>query len=370
MIAKKSNLKLEFSSVAIEELNNGRRLSKSQQIVNLAKKYNGPSKISIRRGNRQQKLLVCLTEKFKRNETGFANIVQIPNKCVVDLGRPELILQNYMYSRQVSASDLAKHISINEREVYRLVDARRNILKDDHIVAGKLGDALGTPTKLWLDIQYYLRLKTYLELKPYMTKYFDLNTMRDKISMTDMNAVANISSPPPGQILNELYLKPSRIVLEYWSHYFCRDRHSFSKILKGKKMNFDFIARIVKAFDVRASYWIDLQNEYLAGKYARMKLENNHSKSISFISSDRFQIASHMHPGKILLNVFMIPRNLRSSHVAEHMGISRKKLGAFTGGHLSVGPKLAIKLGYTFNTTPTYWLDLQKDFDLNMNRQH
>jgi len=367
MSNKQPIIGLGFKTPSSKEFSNEKPIfTKRQRIITMARKYNGPlhGYLEIRKQN------YLLVENLKEKEIEFENIAQMPNRCIVNLRTPESILHNFLYSRQVSVKDLARHISIREREVYRFFDSKRSIQKDNYIIAGRIGDALGTPPKLWLDVQYYLRLKTYLEKRPYMAKYFDLNTIREKISMTNMKLTGNISSPPPGQILDELYLKPSRIVREYWAHYFCRDRHVLVKIINGKlKMDFDFIALIVKAFDVRASDWIDLQNEYLVGKYVRMKLENNRTKPIFLIRSNHFQIASHMHPGKILLKLFVIPRNLTLREVAEHLGISCLTLKTFTEGNIKVNPKLAIKFGHAFNTTPMYWLDLQMDFDLLVQRQ-
>ncbi len=191
-----------------------------------------------------------------------------------------------------------------------------------YIDAGKLGDALGTSPRLWLDLQSEWHLKKYLDEHPHMSKYFDLERLNQR-SRRRVMEVSNASPTNPGQMLEECFLKPSGILREYWANYFCMSRHTLAAIISGKRiMKFQFIALLVKAFDVCSCDWIEMQNEYLAQKYrerhsSRFKIERIKSKhrveEINLI----------LHPGNILWSHYMRPMNLSVVNVAQHIDVHR-----------------------------------------------
>jgi antitoxin HigA-1 len=70
------------------------------------------------------------------------------------------------------------------------------------------------------------------------------------------------------------------------------------------------------------------------------------------------------HPGTILKNDFLYPKNLTVKHVAERLRIARTNLSLIINGKASISPEMAIKLSKAFNTPPELWMNLQLSYDL------
>ena len=75
-------------------------------------------------------------------------------------------------------------------------------------------------------------------------------------------------------------------------------------------------------------------------------------------------------PGEILREEFLIPLGLTQKQLADHIGCDFKVVNRIANEKAHVTPKLAIKLGAAFNTTPDFWLNAQKAIDIyNASRQ-
>ncbi len=71
------------------------------------------------------------------------------------------------------------------------------------------------------------------------------------------------------------------------------------------------------------------------------------------------------HPGKILMNLYLTPLDLKITKLAEILGVSRKAISSIINGHKSVTPEMALKLSKALpNSTPESWLNLQNNYDL------
>lgn len=66
-----------------------------------------------------------------------------------------------------------------------------------------------------------------------------------------------------------------------------------------------------------------------------------------------------IHPGEILLEEFMNPRKLSIKKLAEETGISRELLVNIIKGKEAINEQVAIRLGRFFDTTPSFWVNLQ-----------
>lgn len=75
------------------------------------------------------------------------------------------------------------------------------------------------------------------------------------------------------------------------------------------------------------------------------------------------------HPGTILREMFLKPRNVRMSDLVEATGISRKHLSRIVNGHAKITPWVAIKLGAALETSPELWLNVQQNVDIFDARQ-
>lgn len=70
------------------------------------------------------------------------------------------------------------------------------------------------------------------------------------------------------------------------------------------------------------------------------------------------------HPGEILRELCLRPRNLSVTEVAKALGVSRKALSAIVNGRAGISPEMAVRLSIAFNTTAESWLNQQLQYDL------
>lgn len=70
------------------------------------------------------------------------------------------------------------------------------------------------------------------------------------------------------------------------------------------------------------------------------------------------------HPGKIIKEDYLKPLSLTINELASILGISRKTLSKIINERGAVTPDMALRLSRAFDTTPDFWLNLQKNYDL------
>jgi antitoxin HigA-1 len=70
------------------------------------------------------------------------------------------------------------------------------------------------------------------------------------------------------------------------------------------------------------------------------------------------------HPGNILREDYLTPLSIKIKDMAEILGISRKTLSKIINERGSITPEMALRLSRAFDTSPDFWLNLQKNFDL------
>ena len=71
-----------------------------------------------------------------------------------------------------------------------------------------------------------------------------------------------------------------------------------------------------------------------------------------------------VHPGEILLEEFLKPLNMTQSELAEKLEVSFMTINDIVNEKRSISPEMAIKLSELFKTTPQFWMNLQRDYDL------
>ena len=70
------------------------------------------------------------------------------------------------------------------------------------------------------------------------------------------------------------------------------------------------------------------------------------------------------HPGRILLEDFLIPMELPRTRLAAHLKIPVRQIDAFINGKRGVTPETAWLLAAAFKTSPELWTNLQTQHDL------
>ncbi len=70
------------------------------------------------------------------------------------------------------------------------------------------------------------------------------------------------------------------------------------------------------------------------------------------------------HPGVVLRSRFLDVYEITETYLAQHIGVSVQTLSQLVQGRRGVTVTTAQGLAAALGTTPEYWLDLQRDYDL------
>lgn len=70
------------------------------------------------------------------------------------------------------------------------------------------------------------------------------------------------------------------------------------------------------------------------------------------------------HPGNIIKEDYLLPLSTTIKDMAATLGVSRKTLSKIINERGTVTPDMALRLSRAFDTTPDFWLNLQKNYDL------
>ena len=69
------------------------------------------------------------------------------------------------------------------------------------------------------------------------------------------------------------------------------------------------------------------------------------------------------HPGKILREEFLIPAQITPQQLAHTIGISTKEMNQIINEKKDLGKEIAASLAVYFSTAPTFWVNLQSNYD-------
>lgn len=74
------------------------------------------------------------------------------------------------------------------------------------------------------------------------------------------------------------------------------------------------------------------------------------------------------HPGEILLEEFLDPLEVTQVAFSKHIGVPVQRINELIRGKRGVTPETAWLLAQALGTTPQFWINLQTNFDLAVNR--
>ena len=74
------------------------------------------------------------------------------------------------------------------------------------------------------------------------------------------------------------------------------------------------------------------------------------------------------HPGEVLLEEFLEPLGLTQVAFAAHLGVPTQRVNEIVRGKRGVTSETAWLLAQALGTTPEFWLNLQMQHDLALNR--
>jgi addiction module HigA family antidote len=73
-----------------------------------------------------------------------------------------------------------------------------------------------------------------------------------------------------------------------------------------------------------------------------------------------------IHPGEILREEFLLPMELTPYAVAQACGVPRTRIERLAREETPVTADTALRLGKYFGTTPSFWMNLQARYDLEV----
>jgi addiction module HigA family antidote len=76
------------------------------------------------------------------------------------------------------------------------------------------------------------------------------------------------------------------------------------------------------------------------------------------------EILPPIHPGEILREEFMVPLGLTSNALAKHLGVTAARINEIAKEHRGITADTALRLARYFKTTPEFWMNLQKHYEL------
>ena len=73
---------------------------------------------------------------------------------------------------------------------------------------------------------------------------------------------------------------------------------------------------------------------------------------------------SPIHPGEVLSEDFLKPMGLSSNALAARIDVPGNRISMIVAGKRSITGDTALRLAAAFATTPDFWMNLQKDWEL------
>lgn len=74
------------------------------------------------------------------------------------------------------------------------------------------------------------------------------------------------------------------------------------------------------------------------------------------------------HPGSILLNEYLEPLKITQVTFAKHIGVPIQRINEIIKSKRGISPDTAWLFSQALNTTPEFWLNLQGNYDLSVNK--
>lgn len=71
-----------------------------------------------------------------------------------------------------------------------------------------------------------------------------------------------------------------------------------------------------------------------------------------------------MHPGDVLNELYLEPLGIGAIAFSRRIGVPRTRIERLLKGTTRMTPDTALRLARVFNTTPSYWMNMQVNHDM------
>lgn len=75
------------------------------------------------------------------------------------------------------------------------------------------------------------------------------------------------------------------------------------------------------------------------------------------------------HPGEVLEELYLVPLGLSAIALAKRIHVPRTRIERLVKGDTALSADTAMRLAKVFGTTPEYWMNLQRAWDLARARE-
>ena len=75
-----------------------------------------------------------------------------------------------------------------------------------------------------------------------------------------------------------------------------------------------------------------------------------------------------VHPGEVLSEEFLKPLELSANALAARIGVPGNRVSMIVAGRRGITGDTALRLAAAFGTTPEFWMNLQKNWELAVAR--
>jgi addiction module HigA family antidote len=75
-----------------------------------------------------------------------------------------------------------------------------------------------------------------------------------------------------------------------------------------------------------------------------------------------------VHPGEVLLEEFLTPMGVTQYRLAKDISVSARRINEIVHGERAITADTALRLSRYFGTSERFWLNLQADYDLQVEK--
>ena len=76
-----------------------------------------------------------------------------------------------------------------------------------------------------------------------------------------------------------------------------------------------------------------------------------------------------IHPGKVLLNQYLRPKNLSQNQLARSIKVPPRRINEIILGKRAITADTSVRLAYYFGNSASYWMHIQAEYDLERARE-
>ncbi|TPI15488.1 HigA family addiction module antidote protein [Mesorhizobium sp. B4-1-3] len=78
------------------------------------------------------------------------------------------------------------------------------------------------------------------------------------------------------------------------------------------------------------------------------------------------KFARPIHPGEFLREEYLVPLGMSAGALARKLNLPRTRIERIVKEEVGLTPDTALRLGRFFNTTPEFWMNFQKAYELEI----